>query len=129
MPVDGELQNIHSIEINEDEAAETNDEGPAQDQTDPGHLDSDCQTASTVLLQDPIVNIQSEKEKVLNNIIINEQNKKSSITIPWPTRNNLPVSEFTTRNFLHLHFLLYFQLDLGIFSLIDSIMLIIVRLG
>ena len=48
-------------------------------------------------------------------------NKKGTLTLPWPTRNNEPVSEFTTQYFFTLSFTALFPYGTGdVFLLIDQ---------
>ena len=61
-------------------------------------------TNSSVLLPDPNVDIKKKVENVVNAVIGEDHggvtvNKKGTVTIPWPTRQNIPISEFTTQYF------------------------------
>ena len=83
-----------------------NDMGPAPDQTDPG--DTDCSTHSGVLLSDVPINIQSEIKNIVQEVMGDNAevstDKKGICTIPWPTRDNVPVTEYKTTNFFTLAF-------------------------
>ena len=108
LPIDGELKNIQTIEFNQN-TNHIDDKGPANDQTNPDIVDQDCETASSVLLSDPKIDINKEKQHAIANVV-NENDdtmscrKKKSVTLPWPTRDDQPLSEFTTRNFFTLAF-------------------------
>jgi hypothetical protein len=60
-------------------------------------------------LPDPNVDIKKKVEDVVN-VVIGEDhgcvivNKKGTVTIPWPTRQNIPLSEFTTQYIFTLAF-------------------------
>ena len=80
-------------------------------------------TNSSVLLPDPNVDIKKKVENVINAVIGEDHggvtvNKKGTVTIPWPTRQNIPISEFTTQYFfLHWPFQLFFLSGQVIFTL------------
>lgn len=106
LPVNGELSDIHTVEF-KDTATRSSDKGPAPDQTDP-HT-GDGATASGVLLPEPMVNIREKVQSVVEEVIGPEHtevtvNKRNIATIPWPTRDNNPVSEFATKHFSTLAF-------------------------
>jgi hypothetical protein len=53
-------------------------------------------TNSSVLLPDPNVDIKKKVENVVNAVIGEDHggvtvNKKGTVTIPWPTRQNIPI--------------------------------------
>ena len=84
-----------------------NDLGPATEQIDTSEIQGE--TASGVLLSDPVVNIKDKIHSVIKDITENSNhnisvNKKNEVVLPWPTRDNIPVSEFTTKNFFTLAF-------------------------
>ena len=106
LPEDGELPNILTVQCNDITSGET-DKGPAPDQINPGKVDGT--THSSVLLSDPEINISEEVNKIVKDVIgeIHGKvgvNKKGTVTLPWPTRNNQPVSEFTAQYFFTLSF-------------------------
>jgi hypothetical protein len=74
-------------------------------------------------LPDPNVDIKKKVENVVN-VVIGEDhggvivNKKGTVTILWPTKQNIPISEFTTQYFLHWPFQLFFLSGQVIFTLI-----------
>ena len=98
LPVDGELTSVQTVEFNPD-TVHNSDLGPAPNQTDPGEINGT--TYSSVLLPDPNINIQKTVQGIVKNVVGNDHNvsfnKKSTLILPWPTRNNKPVSEFTTQ--------------------------------
>ena len=108
LPENGSI-NIHTVEI---ESIDGNkDQGPAPQQVDPGETDGE--TASYVTLPDPSINIQKQVEQVVEEIVGPEHGpvtvKRNIVTIPSPTRDDIPVSEFTTHTFLSLAFLCLFS--------------------
>ncbi|KAK3104656.1 hypothetical protein FSP39_007268 [Pinctada imbricata] len=116
LPIDGDID-IPTIECNENTTC-NNDRGPAPDQTELS-VETDVETASSVLLPDPTVKIADKIQNVVNEIIENNENSKKSNskvpTISWPTRDNEPVSEFTTKYFFTLAFPCLFPYGLGDF--------------
>ncbi|CAC5397333.1 unnamed protein product [Mytilus coruscus] len=104
--VDGQIQNINTLEYNSD-VGYVNDHGPAPKQVDPGDVDGE--TISSVLLPEPCFDIKQKIQDAVEEIAKEENtnisiNKKAQILIPWPTRGNIPLSEFTTRHFFTLSF-------------------------
>ena len=92
-----------SFTFNED-TTHCNDLGPAADQTDPGN--TGCSTHSGVLLSDFPVNIESQIKNVVQEFMANNvevsTDKQGICNIPWPTCDNVSVSEKKTKqNFLH----------------------------
>jgi hypothetical protein len=79
-------------------------------------------TNSSVLLPDPNVDIKKKVENVVN-VVIGEDhggvivNKKGTVTIPWPTRQNIPISEFTTQYIFTLAFPALFPFGTGNFHI------------
>ena len=104
LPEDGELQDIQIVEYDEDHHLQ--DKGPAEDQTDPGETEAD--TTSSVLLPEVTVDIRQKVEDVVKEVVGEEHgpvtSKRGIVTIPWPTRDAIPVSEYTTVNFFTLAF-------------------------
>jgi hypothetical protein len=123
LPEDGELPNILTVQCNDITSEET-DNGLAPDQINPGKVDG--ATHSSVLLSDPEIFISEEVNKKVKDVIgeIHGKvgvNKKGTVTLPWPTQNNEPVSEFTTQYFFSLfHSLHFFHMVLVTFLLIDQ---------
>ena len=105
LPLDGECDDIPNVEFNEN-AHHTKDLGPAPEQVDPGETDS--VSHSSVLLPDAPVTIQNQIENVVKSVLGSAAevsvNRQGTCTIPWPTRDNSPVSEYTTTNFFTLAF-------------------------
>jgi hypothetical protein len=101
LPKDGELQDIITLQFKEN-VPHVNDRGPASEQTDmnvsEGFINSGAQ------LPDSNININKKVESILQNVIGDNHenvsvNKRGTISIPWPTRDNIPISEFTTQYF------------------------------
>ena len=116
IPIDGELQNIETLDDNL-----LKENGPAPEQL----IDTDIvtgETHSTMMLPDTVCNI-SEKVKNVVKDVMGENNsdviksKRGIFTIPWPTRDNQPVSEFTTVNFFTLAFPTLFPYATGDFHI------------
>ena len=103
LPIDSDID-LPTLDVNE--VSTSNDMGPAHEQTDPGEIASD--TESGVLLPEPAVNIREQVENVVKNVIgpahgpVTES--RNVVTIPWPSRDDTPVSEFTTMHFFSLAF-------------------------
>jgi hypothetical protein len=71
-------------------------------------------------LPDPNVDIKKKVENVVNEVIGEyhggvTDKKKGTVTIPWPTRPNIPISEFTTQYVFTLAFLALFPFGTGDF--------------
>jgi hypothetical protein len=103
LPEDGELQDIITLQFKEN-APHVNDRGPASEQTEINV--SEGFTNSGAQLPDSNINIKKQVESILQNVIGDNHgdvsvNKRGTITIPWPTRDNIPVSEFTTQYFFY----------------------------
>ena len=96
-----------------------NDEGPAPQQSDPGEVEGD--TVSGVSLPDPCINIREEVERVVEEVVGPNHgpvtSNRKSVTIPWPTRDNVPLSEFTTKYFFTLAFPSLFPYGSGDFHI------------
>ena len=73
-------------------------------------------------MPDPNVDIKKKVENVVN-VVIGEDhggvivNKKGTVIIPWPTRQNIPISEFTTQYFFTLAFPALFPFGTGDFHI------------
>ena len=106
LPEDGELTDIHTVELS-NKAYQNRYKGQAQDRTDPGLISEDA-TNSGVLLPGPKANIQKKIQNVVDDVTGNSSevtiNKRGIPTIPWPTRDDCPVSEFTTTYFFTMSF-------------------------
>ena len=117
LPLDGELEDISTLEYRE-ETQHLNDQGPAVDQIDPGEIQGE--TVSGVSLPYPNINIKESIENAVKEIsesINITVNKKGQVCIPWPTRKNEVMSEFTTRQFFSLAFPCLFPYGNGDFHL------------
>ena len=70
-------------------------------------------------MPDESISIREEIEKLLNEVLENPGevtvNNRGTATIPWPTRGNVPLSEFSTKVFLMLAFPCLFPYGLGDF--------------
>ena len=119
LPENGEL-NIETLDTNNDSVQPShNDKGPAPQQVDPGIVDS-C-TASCVGLPPVNVNIREEVEGIVEKIVGPNHGKvtesRKYVTIPWPTNNNIPLSEFTTMYFFTMAFPCLFPYGSGDFHI------------
>ena len=118
LPMDGELTDMDSVEFPAN-ATHINDDGPAPQQTDPGEVSGFSH--SSVLMPDQSIGIREEIEKLLNEVLENPGevtvNNRGTATIPWPTRGNVPLSEFSTKNFFTLAFPCLFPYGLGDFHI------------
>jgi signal recognition particle subunit SEC65 len=117
LPTDGEIENINTVEYAPD-TVHGSDKGPAPEQMDLGDIDSD--THSSVLLPEPAVNIRERVETVVADVVGNNNvnvqiNRQGTVTIPWPTRSDIPISEFTTRYFFTMAFPYLFPYGTGDF--------------
>jgi hypothetical protein len=119
LTVDGELEDISTLEYRE-ETQHLNDQGPAVDQIDHGEIQGE--TVSGVSLPHPNINIKEIIENAVKEISENinitvSANKKGQVCIPWPTRKNEVMSEFTTRQYFSLAFPCLFPCGNGDFHL------------
>ncbi|XP_053405155.1 uncharacterized protein LOC123560749 [Mercenaria mercenaria] len=119
LPEDGELTDIPTAEYNSS-VSHLNDLGPAPDQIQPGEIDGE--TASSVLLPDVPINLQEKVTNIVKDVVGESHgevtvNKKGTVTIPWPTRDNNPLSEFTTQYFFTLAFPCLFPYATGDFHI------------
>ncbi|CAC5388042.1 unnamed protein product [Mytilus coruscus] len=117
LPIDGELSDIQTVEYQAN-TVHISDNGPAPDQTDPVEIEGN--THSCVILPDPHINIRKKVEDIVSDVVGQAHgdvtiNKKGTITLPWPTRENIPVSEFTTHHFFTLAFPCLFPYGTGDF--------------
>ena len=115
LPVDGELNNIHTVEY-DDNVNHQNDKGPAPQQTEV-EVD-DGESYSSVLLPDKPVNIRAKIQNIVKEVVGSEAvtvNRRGTFTIPWPTSGDAPVSEFTTQYFFSLAFPALFPHGVGDF--------------
>ena len=108
LPLDGECAGIPTVEVPET-TQYNNDKGPASEQTDPA--DENYTTHSSVILPDAPVNIQAQVQNIVSDVLGETSttnnvtaDKRGTCTIPWPTRDSNPVSEYTTVNFFTLAF-------------------------
>ena len=103
LPINDEL---HTNNVNVNDYENHADKGPAPEQLDCNEVSGE--TDSCVILPNPSINIRDEVEKVVEEVVGPQHGQvtynRRIITIPWPTRNGEPVSEFTTRNFFTLAF-------------------------
>ena len=95
-----------------------NDQGPAPDQVDAGDVEG--ATHSCILLPDQPVNIRQQVQAIVDDVVSDNTNKvtmnrQSTVSIPWPTRGNVPLSEFTTQYFFTLAFPSLFPFGTGDF--------------
>lgn len=117
IPEDGQLTDIVTLEFKEN-TAHKNDKGPSPDQADIGV--SQGFTHSGAQLPDSNIQIREKVENIVHEIIGENHgevtiNRQGTITIPWPTRDNIPVSEFTTQHFFTLAFPALFPYGSGDF--------------
>jgi len=118
LPIDGEMPDIETLEYS-DKTIHQSDRGPAPDQIDIGEVDGI--TNSSVLLPNPSINIREKVQNVVDEIVGGENqnettvNKRGTVTIPWPTRGDVPISEFVTSNFFTMAFPCLFPYGSGDF--------------
>ena len=107
LPIDGKMPDIETREYS-DKTIHQSDRGPAPDQIDIGEVDGI--TNSSVLLPDSPINIRGKVQNEVDEIVGGENqneitvNKRGTVTIPWPTRGDVPLSEFVTSNFFTIAF-------------------------
>ena len=106
LPVDGQLDDLETVEFPPD-TVHLDDKGPAEDQFGPAIIGRE--SASGVLIAEPPVNIEEEVRSAVNEVIGDRSTevtftKRGIVTIPWPTRDGTPLSEFTTRHFFTMAF-------------------------
>ena len=117
LPLDGEMPNIQTLEYT-NSTTHQNDKGPANEQTDLGDIDG--VTHSSVLLPDETFNLRDKVQNIVNEIVGDNHeevtvNSRGTITIPWSTRGNVPVSEFVTSHFFTMAFPCLFPYGAGDF--------------
>lgn len=78
LPLDEEI-NVISIHYN-DNTKHTNDKGPASDQNAPFEQDIDGESASSVLLTDPVVTIPDKIETILQDLTNEKSTDKKKDT-------------------------------------------------
>ncbi|KAK3083478.1 hypothetical protein FSP39_023709 [Pinctada imbricata] len=123
LPADGELI-VNCLNVDSENISEHSDKGPAPLQTCVNETDAGV-SDSCVLLNDPPVNIQEEISNTIQSLTGDEEenletvinHKKKEARIPWPTRANEPISEFTTRIFFTLSFPTLFPRQQGDFHI------------
>lgn len=110
---------IHIIETNLSDNTSTKDHGPAPKQVDPGEVDGD--TTSCFTLPDPGIDIREQVEKVEEEVVGENHGLVTStrkyVTMPWPTQDHVPLSEFTTKHFFTLAFPCLFPNGTGDFHI------------
>ena len=107
LPLHWELPDIQTIHY-QPSATHTSDNGPAPEQM-PAQNSEQCQTNSGVLLPEPNVDIHKQISNIVADVIGKQaptvtMHKKKHTVLPWPSRNDTPVSEFTTQYFFTLSF-------------------------
>ena len=117
LPLDREMPNIQTLEYT-NSTTHQNDKGPANEQTDLGDIDG--VTHSSVLLPDETFNLRDKVQNIVNEIVGDNHeevtvNSRGTITIPWPTRGDVPVSEFVTSHFFTMAFPCLFPYGAGDF--------------
>ena len=117
--MDGELTEIKTLEY-KNNTYHLNDKGPAPQQINPGEITGE--THSGVLLPDKACDIRQEIENVLSDVVGKDHgkvtiNRNGTVTIPWPTRGNIPLSEYSTQHFFTLAFPTLFPYGTGDFHI------------
>ncbi|XP_062621909.1 uncharacterized protein LOC134283470 [Saccostrea cucullata] len=113
LPFDSPLE-LQTLELDTFES-KNDDQGPAPQQFKPGPTDG--LSDSGVLMPEPSIDINQEVHNVVEDIVNENKSKKKNPTmsIPWPTRDNIPISEFTTKYFFTLAFPCLFPYGTGDF--------------
>ena len=116
LPLDDSV-NVNTFEYKSN-TTHQNDQGPAPDQVDPGDVEG--ATHSCILLPDQPVNIRQQVQAIVDDVDSDNTNKvtmnrQGTVSIPWPTRGNVPLSEFTTQYFFTLAFPSLFPFGTGDF--------------
>ena len=111
------MPNIQTLEYT-NSTTHQSDKGPANEQTDLGDIDG--VTHSSVLLPDETFNLRDQVQNIVNEIVGDNHeevtvNSRGTITIPWPTRGDVPVSEFVTSHFFTMAFPCLFPYGAGDF--------------
>ena len=120
LPLDGELQDGHLCEFDSVSDRST-DLGPAPQQLDKDH-DCNMMTDSLTMLPDLHVDIRQEVEDTVRTVIGPEHgqvtcDRRNVVTIPWPTRDDHPISEHTTDYFFSMAFPTLFPTGAGDFRM------------
>ena len=124
LPQDGELPNFRTVEFSETERVD--DQGPAPQQLEAGETDgSDDLTVSGIILPEPGVNVQSQVEAAINDVVSeppeaeveNAQVRVDQPVVPWLTTDTMPASEFTTPYFFTMAFSCLFPYGKGDFHI------------
>ena len=105
LPLDDSV-NVNTFEYKSN-TTHQNDQCPAPDQEEPGDVEG--ATHSCILLSDQPVNIRQQVQAIVDYFVSNNTNKvtmnrQGTVSIPWPTRGNVPLSEFTSQYFFTLAF-------------------------
>ncbi|XP_021372501.1 uncharacterized protein LOC110462720 [Mizuhopecten yessoensis] len=120
LPLDSGIEDMENVEFLPS-TEHADHKGPSEDQINLGE-DVDGDTSSSVLLPEPVVDIHKKVHKIIENAL-NKYHSKSGekthkkITIPWPTRSDIPLSEFTTQHFFTLAFPTLFPFGTGDFCM------------
>ena len=109
LPENGELPDIATVEYDTN-VRHGHDHGPAPDQVDPGN--GDGKTHSSVLLPQDTLDLRVHVQSIVQEVVGEGNaevtaNRRGTLTIPWPTNSDSPLSEFTTRHFSPWLFLLF----------------------
>ena len=118
LPEEGVLPMLKRVTFKPEAANKhINDVGPAKDQID--HGAEDVTTASGFLLPDRVDNEEETVKAVVRDVLGHDEgvskDKRGMLIIPWPTRGDKPLSEFTTRHFFSMAFPTLFPCGLGDF--------------
>ena len=111
LPEDGEIfiDTIHS-----DTLSCQNDLGPAPEQVSTDDVSGE--TSSTVTLPEQSFDLKEGVQNIIKNMV-SEIKKPNKVVIPWPSQNNVPMSEFTAQFFFTLSFPCLFPYALGDFHI------------
>ena len=117
LPID-DFVDVNTLEYKSDMSCHQKDTGPASEQIDLGDVEGE--THSSILLPDQPVDIRKGIQAIVDDVVIDNPNsvtvnKQGTVTIPWPTRGNAPLSEFTTHHFFTLAFPTLFPFGSGDF--------------
>ena len=107
LPLDGQLQDGQILEFDPD-TTPSHDLGPAPQQLQT-HPKCDVQTDSATMLPEQPVDIRGEVEEAVRSVIGSNHgpvtyDKRNVVTIPWPTRDDHPISKHTTNHFFTMAF-------------------------
>ncbi len=106
LPIDGPLDDMHFVVFCADQVHHNDDRGSASEHINPENT-SESETHSCVTRPEPALDSKRQVEKIIQDVIGEDNgavtsNRTGHITIPCPSRDNKPVSEFTTDNFFTL---------------------------